>query len=132
MERDLIRYVLQLEMLERDGAVADPEAIDLLRSEFALALNAGRFDGFATDEIDFEVLSRSAPQEGVTRYEVQLRLEEREPACDDEQALARLRRAFTAALNAAYFLRVCTDDDIRLELVSRAAAAAPAPLPRAA
>jgi hypothetical protein len=78
------------------------------------------------------VLSRSAPQEGVTRYDVQLRFEERETACDDEQALARVRRAFTGALNASYFLRVCADDDIRLELVSRAAAAAPEPLPRAA
>jgi hypothetical protein len=132
MERDLIRYVLELEMLERDGARADPEAIDLLRSEFALAQNAGRFDGFAADDIDFDVLSRSAPQEGVTRYDVQLRFEERETACDDEQALARVRRAFTGALNASYFLRMCTDDDIRLELVSRAAAAAPEPLPRAA
>lgn len=132
MERDLIRYVLQLEMLERAGALADREAIDLLGSEFALAQNAGRFDGFAADDIDFEVLSRSAPQEGVTRYDVQLRFEEREPACDDEQALARLRRAFTGALNASYFLRMCTDDHIRLELVSRAPVAAPAPLPRAA
>jgi hypothetical protein len=131
MERDLIRYVVQLEMLERHAALADSEAIALLCSELALAQNAGRFDGFAVDDIDFEVLSRSAPQEGVTRYDVQLRLEEREPAGDDEQALVRLRRAFTGALNASYFLRVCTDD-IRLELVSRAPAAAPAPLPRAA
>jgi hypothetical protein len=131
MERDLIRYVVQLEMLERHAALADSEAIALLCSELALAQNAGRFDGFAADDIDFDVLSRSAPQEGVTRYDVQLRLEEREPAGDDEQALVRLRRAFTGALNASYFLRVCTDD-IRLELVSRAPAAAPAPLPRAA
>jgi hypothetical protein len=132
MERDPIRYVLQLEMLERGGTLGDRDAIDLLRSEFALAQNAGRFDAFAADDVDFDVLSRSAPQEGVTRYEVELALEEREPGCSDEQALALLRRAFTGALNASYFLRACTDDDIRLELVSRAPAAASAWLPRAA
>ncbi|HEV7804707.1 MAG TPA: hypothetical protein VGO80_02725 [Solirubrobacteraceae bacterium] len=122
MERDLIRYDVELEMLERHGALADSAATDLLRAEFALAHNAGYFDALAPEDIEFDVLSRSTPQEGVTRYAVELRLLERRPELGDEQVAELLRRAFTDALNASYFLRACTDDNVTLELLAREAA----------
>jgi hypothetical protein len=122
MERDLIRYDVQLEMLERHSALADGAAIELLRSEFALAHNAGYFNALATEDVGFDVLSRSTPQEGVTRYAVELRVFERRPELRDEQVATLLRRAFTDALNASYFLRACTDDHVTLELLARASA----------
>ena len=132
MERDLIRYDVQLGMLERRGALADRAAFDLLRAEFSLAHNAGYFDALATGDVDFDVLSRSASQKGVTRYAVELRLLERRPELRDEQVAELLRRAFTNALNASYFLRACTDDDVTLELLARVSADADASLRRAA
>jgi hypothetical protein len=122
MQQDLIRYHLQLEILERHSALADGAAIELLRSEFALAHNAGYFDALATEDVGFDVLSRSTRREGVTRYAVELRLLERRPELRDEQVAALLRRAFTDALNASYFLRACTDDHLTLELLARVSA----------
>lgn len=84
----------------------------------------------AVGDIEIEVMSRSTPQEGVTRYTIDLRLEERDPGLDDQQASALLRQAFTDALNASHFLRVCAGD-MTVELVARTPAAAPV-LPRAA
>jgi hypothetical protein len=127
MERDLTRYTLQLEMLERNGALSDQQAIDLLHSEFALALNASRFIAVSADDIEVEAISRGTPQEGVTRYGVELYLQERTSGLDDEQAMALLRRAFQDAINASYFWRVCVDD-LTVELISRAAVVAPTPL----
>jgi hypothetical protein len=127
MERDLMRYTLQLEMLERNGALSDQQAIDLLHSEFALALNASRFVAVSADDIEVEATSRGTPQEGVTRYGVELHLKERTCGLDDEQAMALLRRAFQDAINASYFWRVCVDD-LTVELISRARVPAPAPL----
>jgi hypothetical protein len=127
MERDLMRYTLQLEMLERNGALSDQQATDLLHSEFALALNASRFVALTADDIEVDAISRGTPQEGVTRYGVELYLEERTSGLDDEQAMALLRRALQDALNASYFLRVCVDD-LTVKLVARAPVGAPARL----
>jgi len=131
MKRDLMRYTLQLEMLERHGNRHDAQSMDLLHREFALALNASRFVAVAVGDIEVRVRSRSTPQEGVTCYRVELYLEEHERAIGDEQALALLRRSFQSAINASYFLRVCVDD-LTIELISRVAADAPAPLRAAA
>jgi hypothetical protein len=116
---DLTRYELQLEMLERNAALDDRAAMDLLSSEFALAHNAAYFDAVSIDDIAFDVLARSTPQEGVTRFTVMLELLERRPQLRDLEITALLARAFTKALNASYFLRVCTDDHLTLRLLSR-------------
>jgi hypothetical protein len=123
-----MRYVLQLEMLERNGALSDEQAIDLLHSEFALALNASRFVAVSDDDIEVDAISRSTPQEGVTRYGVELFLHERVSGLDDESAMALLGRALQDALNASYFWRVCVDD-LSVKLIARAAVGAAAPLP---
>ncbi|MEA2220084.1 MAG: hypothetical protein QOJ35_2710 [Solirubrobacteraceae bacterium] len=132
MKRDLMRYDLQLEMLERDATLGDERAIELLRSEFALARNAAHFDALTGDDVELGEVTRSTPQEGVTRFAVELLLSERGGVVDDERALALLRQAFTNALNASYFVRVCTDDDVTVRLVSRAPARDVAPLRSAA
>ena len=126
-----MRYGLQLEMLERDGALSDHQAIDLLRSELALANNAARFDALSADDIAFEVLSRTSPQEGVARYDVELVLRERAADLDDGAAQALLSRAFQDASNASFFLRICSDEPTPT-LFLREHADEPAPLRRAA
>jgi hypothetical protein len=116
---DRMRYALQLEMLERNAALGDAQAIELLLSEFALAQNAGRFDAVSGADIDLDVISRSTPQEGVTRYAVDMYVDERSSDLDDATAIALLRRAFVDALNASFFLRVCVDD-LSVRLIARA------------
>jgi hypothetical protein len=119
MERDSMRYTLRLEMLERDDALSDREAIALLHDELTLALNAGCFIALSADDIESRVVGRSTPQEGVTRYTVELDLEERADDLGDDGAGALVQRAFTDALNASYFLRICRDDLVPVRLVSR-------------
>jgi hypothetical protein len=126
-----MRYELELEMLEQTGLVDDEQAIELVRSEFALAQNAGRFDAVAAGDIELGEVSRSTPQEGVTRYAVELFVEERKPGVDDDRARALLCRAFTDAINASCFLRIC-EDALTLRLVSRAPLTVDAPLRYAA
>ncbi len=117
MER--MRYALQLEMLERNADLDDGAAISLLRSELALAQNAGYFDDLTAEDLELGAISRSRPQEGVARYGVDLLLGERIEGLDDDGALTLVRRAFADALNASYLLKVCTDDQITVTLVSR-------------
>jgi hypothetical protein len=119
MHHDLTRYELQLEMLERNGALDDRAAMDLLSGEFALAHNAAYFDALSAGDIAFEVLARSTPQEDVTRFTVALELLERRPQLSDHEVSALLARAFIKALNASYFLRVSTDDQLTMRLLSR-------------
>jgi hypothetical protein len=126
MRRDTMRYTLDVEMLERRTTLDDAKAIALLHSEFVLAVNAGCFVAVSADDIDVSVLTRSTPQEGVTRYAVALSFAERDADLDDEQALAILSRAFTNALNASFFLRVCTDDHLTVRLAARVPAHAAA------
>jgi len=117
MKIEPMRYDLELEMLEQDG-VDDERASELLRSEFALARNAGYFDAVTDGEIELGAVSRSIPQEGVARYSVELLLSERDEGLDDQRAVGRLCRALTNALNASYFLRVC-NDALTMRLVAR-------------
>ena len=121
-----MRYSLQLEMLEPVGVLSDEHAIELLRSEFALAQNAGRFDKVTAGAIRLGSVVRDTPQEGVTRYIVEVLVEERSAGLDDERAEAVLCQAITGALNASYFLRVC-EDALRMQLLTRASAAAQQP-----
>src|ERR1044072_8075231 len=120
------RYAVQLEMLEPDGVVGDEQAIELVRSECTLAQNAGRFAAVTSDDIVLGAVSRSTPQEGVTRYDIELILVERDASIDDRRAKALLCQAFTDALNASYFGRICADA-LTLRLVSRAPLQAPVP-----
>ena len=73
----LMRYALQLEMLERRSDLDDEAAISLLRGELALAQHAGCFDDLSAEDFEIGTITRSAPQQDVTRYGVDLLLEER-------------------------------------------------------
>lgn len=113
-----MRYTLQLETLEGHDPLDDHRAIDLLHRELTFALNASQFVAVSDADIEVEILSRTIPQEGVVRYVVQMYLEERASDLDDEQAWGILRRAFVAADNASFFLRV-SKQDLSVELLSR-------------
>lgn len=119
-----MRYALELEMLEQDGVAGKEHAIDLVRSEFALAQNAGYFNAVTPEDIELGQIVRSTPQEGVTRYAVEMFVEERHDRVDEDRALAVLCRAFTHAINASYFLRIC-DDALTMRLLSRTPVAEP-------
>lgn len=118
----LTRYVLQLDLLERDRALSDAAAIDLLRSEFVLALNASYFSLLGVEDIAVDVRSRECPQDGVARYGVVLELEERTPDMTDEQAAELVSREFQRALNGGHFIRVSAED-FPARLVAREVAA---------
>jgi hypothetical protein len=118
MHPTLTRYEIELDMLERDRTLSNAQAVALLRSEFALALNASHFSVVCGADIAVAVASRTVPQEGVARYAVSLEFAERTPDLDDEQAAALLLGEFQRALNASYFWRMCSDD-FRVTVVSR-------------
>jgi EAL domain-containing protein (putative c-di-GMP-specific phosphodiesterase class I) len=118
----LTRYVLQLDVLERNSTLSDAAAVALLRSEFALAINASHFSQLS-DAIAVDVLSREIPQDGVARYTVLLDLEERTPMTD-EQAAELVCRECHRAQNASHFMRISTED-FCAKLVARDVAAAP-------
>jgi EAL domain-containing protein (putative c-di-GMP-specific phosphodiesterase class I) len=118
------RYELQLDVLERNGALSDYAAAKLLRSEFALALNASHFSLLSDGDIAVDVRSREIPQDGVARYTVVLELDERTPAMTDEQAAELVCREFRRALNASHFMRI-SDEDFCAKLIVRELAAAP-------
>lgn len=107
---DTTRYWLELDMLERDAALGDRAGADLLRSEFALALNASYFMALSGGDIEIGAVERSVPQEGVVRYAVELLLEERASSCTDEQVAERLQREFARAQNASHFIRIASED----------------------
>jgi hypothetical protein len=107
---DTMRYRLELDMLERDATLGNSRAIELLRGEFALALNASYLMALSAGDIEVGSISRSTPQEGVARYAVELLLEERTPAMSDEQAAELLQREFALAQNASHFIRIASDD----------------------
>ena len=107
---DTARYRLELDMLERDGTLGNQAAVNLLRREFALALNASYFIALTAGDVRVGTIVRSVPQEGVGRYTVELVLDERTPAMSDEQAAELLQREFARAQNASYFLRIARED----------------------
>lgn len=117
-----MNYTLQIEMLERHHALADGDAMALLHDELMLALNAGCFVALSSGEIGARVVGRSTPQEGVTRYAIELDLDERVSGLDDDGAEALVQRAFTDALNASYLIRICTDNLVSVRLASRVVA----------
>ena len=123
----LTRYEIELDMLERNRGLSDRRAVELLRREFQLALNASHFSALSAEDVAVRVTSRTIPQEGVARYAVTLEFAERTPGLDDERAAALLRREFQRALNASYFWRM-SDEDFPVTVVSRAALAPYAPL----
>lgn len=115
---DITRYRLELDVLERDGALSNRRAIDLLRSEFALALNASYLMGLSAGDIEVGFISRCTPQAGVASYAVVLELVERAPAMTDDEVGELLHREFQRAQNAGHFWRVCRDD-FHVTLVTR-------------
>jgi hypothetical protein len=115
----LMRYELQLVMLERRSDLDDEAAIGLLRAELALAQHAGYFDDLSAEDFEVGTITRSAPPHDVTRYRVDLLLEERIGDIDDDRAQSLVRRAFADAVKASYFLKVASDDQIAVTLVSR-------------
>lgn len=126
MTNDPMRYALHLELLEQDGVRDDDHAIELLRSEFALANNAALFDAITDADIELGAVTRRRGADGVARYRIELFVREREEGLDDRRAVALLLRALTDALNASYFLRLCSD--VRtMRLVSRTRVAEPVP-----
>jgi hypothetical protein len=118
MHPTLTRYEIELDMLERDRTLSNQQAVELLRSEFQLALNASHFSAVCAADIAVAVAARTVPQEGVARYAVSLEFAERTPELDDEQAAALLLGEFQRALNASYFWRM-SSDDFRVTVVSR-------------
>lgn len=111
MDRDdTIRYRLELDVLERDETLGNARAIELLRSEFALALNASCLMAMSAEDIHVGAIWRSTPQEGAARYAVELLLEERAPSMTDVQVAELLTREFQQAQNASHFLRIARED----------------------
>ena len=118
------RYELQLDVLERNGALSDSAAIALLRREFAHAVNAGYFSLLSEHNVGVDVLSRETPQDGVARYSVVLELDERTPNMTDEQAAELVCREFRRAQNASHFARISVVD-FCAKLIAREVATAP-------
>lgn len=115
---DITRYRLELDITERDGVLSNRRAIELLRSEFALALNASYFVALSVGDIEIGAIWRSVPREGVARYAVEMWLHERDPAIADAQSAALLAREFARAQNASYFTRLA-GQDFAVRLVGR-------------
>jgi hypothetical protein len=122
---DITRYRLELDIVERDAGHSHRRAVELLRREFALAINASYLTALSVDEIDVRSISRSIPRAGVTRYSVVLELVERAAAMTDEQAAELVRREFRRAENAGQFLRIASQD-MSVTLAARQRVVAPA------
>lgn len=111
-------YLLTLEMIEREPALSDECAIELLHSEFQRALNAAYFNAMAAGDVAVSVIARRLPQEGVACFDVALEFDERVIALSDEGAAELLQREFRRAINALHFWRVCIDE-LRVTVVAR-------------
>lgn len=121
---DTARYRLELDMLERDAGLGNHHAIELLRSEFALALNASYLMALSPGDIRIGAIWRIVVQEGVARYAVEVLLDERTPSTSDEQVAELLRREFAHAQNASHFSRIASEDfDVRLAVRERVSTA---------
>ena len=110
MHPTVTRYEIELDIVERRPDLADPEAIALLRSEFALALNASHFIALSADDPTIVVQSRTVLGDGVARYALTLDAVERAGIDGEEQAIALVRSEFQRAVNASHLWRVCLDD----------------------
>ena len=127
MIMELMRYALQLEMVERRSDLDDDAAIGLLRAELARAQSAGYFDDLFAEDLEIGAITRGAPRQDGTRYGVDLLLEERVRDLDDDRVQALIRRAFADAMKASYFLRVSRDDQIAVTLAARGPSAVSSP-----
>jgi hypothetical protein len=107
---DTMLYSLVLDIPERDGTLGDGPAIELLRSEFALALNASYFTALSAGDIQISAIWRSVGRQGITSYDVELQLDERSPELTDEQVAALLQHEFARAQNALHFNRIAAHD----------------------
>ncbi|HWI07895.1 MAG TPA: hypothetical protein VNT54_10305 [Solirubrobacteraceae bacterium] len=110
MDHDTTRYRIELEMLERETALANPRAIELLRSELALALNASYLMALSGGDIQVGAIWRTVPRDGVGRYAVELLLEERRPQMSDDEVSRLVQRELQHAQNASHFLRIARED----------------------
>ena len=127
MIMELMRYALQLEMVERRSELDDDAAIGLLRGELARVQSAGYFDDLSAEDLAIGTITRTAAQQDATRYGVDLLLEERNEDLGVDRVHALIRRAFADAMNASYFLRVSRDDQIAVSLAARGPSAVSSP-----
>jgi hypothetical protein len=119
MHPTVTRYEIDLDVVERRPDLGDREAMALLRSEFALALNASHFIALSAEDPAIAVESRTPLVNGVARYALTLDAVERRPGLGDREAIALVRSEFQRALNASHLWRVCLDDPV-VTIVSRA------------
>lgn len=119
MHPTVTRYEIELDVVERRPDLGDREAIALLRSEFALALNASHFIALSADDPTIVVESRTVLGDGVARYALTLDAVERSAIAGEQEAVALVRSEFRRAVNAAHLWRVCLDDPT-ITIVSRA------------
>lgn len=115
---DTTRYTVELDMLERDAVLEGRRPAELLRGEFALAVNASYFRALSVGDIDVGAIWRSVLRDGGARYVVELVLDERMPAMTDAQAAELVQREFALAQNASHFLRI-SGQDFSASLVAR-------------
>jgi hypothetical protein len=103
------RYDIELDVIERDPGLSDREAIELLRGEFRLAINASHFIALSVEDPEVDVRSRTVSQDGVASYTLTMDFVARRalPAAD---AIALVRGEFQRALNASYFLHAFVED----------------------
>ena len=110
MHPTVTRYEIDLDVVERRPGLGDREAVALLRSELALALNASHFIAISADDPAIVVASRTVLGDGAARYALTLDAVERPGITSEEQALALVRSEFQRAFNASHFWRICLDD----------------------
>ena len=118
MHPTVTRYEIELDVVERRPGLGDREAIALLRSELALALNASHFIAISADDPAIVVASRTVLGDGAARYALTLDAVERPGITSDERAIALVRSEFQRAVNASHLWRVCLDDPT-VTIVSR-------------
>jgi hypothetical protein len=109
MNQTATRYEIELDVIERRPDLADRDAIELLRSEFRLALNASHFIALSADDPEIAVHSRTAPQEGIARYVLTMEFAPRR-VLPEQDAIELVRSEFQRALNASYFQRIFVED----------------------
>jgi hypothetical protein len=131
MHPTVTRYEIDLDVVERRPDLGDLEAIALLRSEFALALNASHFIALSADDPTIAVESRTLLGNGVARYALTLDAVERAGVTSDQRAIALVRSEFQRAVNASHLWRVCLDDPT-VTILSRAVLDSRSTLRRAA
>jgi hypothetical protein len=109
MHDNATRCEIDLDILERRPDLSDRDALELLRSEFRLAVNASHFIALSADDPQIVAASRAVGLDAIARYELTLEFVARREL-EQVDAIALVRREFQRALNASYFSRVCVED----------------------